>query len=222
MGTAISTPLLVIESLCKQVKRWCCVWHTEYTHVILSPRGCQSRNDAQKVPSTLGDKQHPRALFLCGSCLKYSANELLELYRFFSQGGKESQGDRTTCQTTADLRVLTEGTAISLRGLDRDKVFLQTGGCCADTQSRTQSYPRAQGLLATQPLLRSRPSLSSDKRLLCCCQESPRQGGAKQEHSWELKCTFCWICKKSRKLASCSVAEGRNATEKTILFPPQS
>ncbi|XP_057170288.1 ankyrin repeat domain-containing protein 27 isoform X3 [Ursus arctos] len=85
------------------------------------------------------------------------------------EGGKESQGNRTTCQTRADLRVLTQGTAVSPRGLHRNRVFLRTGGCCADTQSRTPSYPRAQGLPATQPLpkrLMSRPSLSSDKQLL--------------------------------------------------------
>lgn len=193
----------------------------EYTHVILFPRGCQSWDDAQKVPSTWGDKQPPRALFLWGSCLKCSANELPELYRFFSQGGKESQGNRTTCQTRADLRVLTQGTAVSPRGLHRNRVFLRTGGCCADTQSRTPSYPRVQGLPATQPLpkrLMSRPSLSSDKQLLRRLPRSESSARRCQaETQLRTKMYFLLDLREKQKVPeSCSVAEGKNATKKTI------
>ncbi|CAD7691187.1 unnamed protein product [Nyctereutes procyonoides] len=59
----------------------------------------------------LGQRQAPNRCATQGSrltCLKCSANELLELHRVFSQGGKQSQADRAACQTRADLRLLAE------------------------------------------------------------------------------------------------------------------
>ncbi|XP_045652107.1 ankyrin repeat domain-containing protein 27 isoform X2 [Ursus americanus] len=137
------------------------------------------------------------------------------------EGGKESQGNRTTCQTRADLRVLTQGTAVSPRGLHRNRVFLRTGGCCADTQSRTPSYPRVQGLPATQPLpkrLMSRPSLSSDKQLLRRLPRSESSARRCQaETQLRTKMYFLLDLREKQKVPeSCSVAEGKNATKKTI------
>lgn len=125
--------------MCRQVVSDAWRTHTPYC----PPGDVTAENYAQKVPNVPGYPETPKSTVLACvvSCLKCSANELLELYRFFSQGGKQSQADRATCQTRADLRLLTEEAAIGPRGLDRNKAFLPTGGCCADTQSRTQSYP---------------------------------------------------------------------------------
>ncbi|XP_035868312.1 ankyrin repeat domain-containing protein 27 isoform X7 [Phyllostomus discolor] len=58
----------------------------------------------------------------------------------FNQGGKKSHSNRRTCQTLTDLRLLTEETVTGPRGTDRNKPFLETGGCFADTQSAMQLY----------------------------------------------------------------------------------
>lgn len=74
---------------------------------------------------------------------------MFELYLLSSQRGRESHRSKVTCQTTADHRPLTKVTVISSRGLDWNKLLLETGGCSVDTLSVMHLSLRAQRLLTT-------------------------------------------------------------------------
>ncbi|XP_046303903.1 ankyrin repeat domain-containing protein 27 isoform X2 [Marmota monax] len=83
--------------------------------------------------------------------------------------GKESHGNRITCQTRADLRLLMKERMTGLRrGLDRSKLLLETGECSAGTLLKTQLFPRAQRLSTIYPCPKGLvfPSLNSNKSLL--------------------------------------------------------
>lgn len=141
---------------------------------------------------------------------------LSELCLLFSQGGKKSHSNRRTCQTRTDLRLLIEEMVTGLRGADWNKLFLETDGCVADTQSTMQLYQRAQRLPATSPFPEKLvfPSLNNNNELIWLPRsESLTRCWARIQ--LRTKCTFCLAWEKAE--SSWKLFHGWKNTTKNMI-----